>query len=542
MWTSSNGLAIAPPMSLHARRSLPILSLALLACSPAPSSNDETTGQTETSTGPDSETGSETDTGTDSGEELAYGFPEDFAWGFAIAGFQVEPGCPTLPASDCEDPASDWYQWVTDPELAADPDTHLSGDPLSAGPGMYELYDEDFARARDELNLNMARVSIEWSRLFPDGAAEAASSVDELVAYADPEAVAYYHDLFASARGHELELMVTLNHYTLPLWIHDGKACNQDIDTCVDRGWLDRERMLPAIAAYAGFCAREFGAEVDLWVTLNEPLAVVLSGYLLASESRTNPPGLSFAADEAVEVMFNMAEAHVWMYEQVHAEDQIDADGDGVAARVGPVMNLAPTMPADPRNALDVNGAAHADYLYNRVFLNVLSRGEFDRNLDGVVDETNPDYADKLDFTGINYYTKLTVTGTAGPVFPDYPWFDFLPDTSNLFGGQPEGLAEAVAIAGEYGKPIYITENGSPDIETESAEEFLIPHLQALHGAIEAGYDVRSYLYWTLVDNFEWNHGMQLRFGLYALEEDKSRTLRPVGAALAEIAAQNGIR
>ena len=478
--------------------------------------------------------------GTSGAPPVEFAFPPDFAWGFAVAGFQSEPGCPSIPAADCEDPGSDWYQWVTDPELLDEASAHLSGDPLSAAPGMFELYDSDFGLAQDELNLSVARLSIEWSRVFPDGAAEAATTVEGLAALADADAVAYYHDLFASAKAHDLDLLVTLNHYTLPLWIHDGKACHFDIDGCTDRGWLDRDRMLPAIALYAGWCAREFGGEVDVWATLNEPLAVVVSGYLLATPARTNPPGLQFAPDEAVSVLFNMAEGHALMYEQVHANDTVDADGDGIAALVGPVMNLSPTVAADPANPIDVRGAEHADYLYNRVFLNVLTSGEFDRNLDGEVDDTNPDYVDHLDYVGVNYYTRVVVTGTEAPVFLDYPWFDFLPDTEDLFAPYPEGLGEVLRAAAEYGKPIYVTENGSDRIAEQTAEDFLLPHLRALHGAIADGIDVRGYMYWTLVDNYEWNHGMQLRLGLYELGADKQRTLRPVGEAYGALAAANG--
>ncbi|MCA9683338.1 MAG: glycoside hydrolase family 1 protein [Myxococcales bacterium] len=182
-------------LTIRSALGLPLL-LSLTACPSPPAANDdEADGQSE----------SNDTTESDTGPALDYAFPEGFVWGFAVAGFQAEPGCPTLAPAQCEDPNSDWYQWVSDPELIADPSTHLSGDPLSAAPGMAELYDADFARAGDELHLGIARLSIEWSRLFPDGAAEAATSVDELAAFADPEAVAYYHDLFASARGHGLD-------------------------------------------------------------------------------------------------------------------------------------------------------------------------------------------------------------------------------------------------------------------------------------------------------------------------------------------------
>ncbi|MCA9573598.1 MAG: family 1 glycosylhydrolase, partial [Myxococcales bacterium] len=133
----------------------------------------------------------------------------------AVAGFQVDAGCPTLPAEDCEDRASDWYQWVTDPDLLADASTHTTGDPLSDGPGWRELYAEDLARAADELHNNGTRFSIEWSRLFPDGAAEAATTVDELYDYADADGVAYVHDILDAAEASGLTPLVTLSHGAL---------------------------------------------------------------------------------------------------------------------------------------------------------------------------------------------------------------------------------------------------------------------------------------------------------------------------------------
>src|SRR5207302_10488935 len=94
-------------------------------------------------------------------------FPRGFLFGTAVAGFQVEMGCPTLSATQCEDRASDWYQWITRPELVADSSLHLSGDPPAAGPGFFELYQQDLDRARNELHSNAIRISLEWSSIFP---------------------------------------------------------------------------------------------------------------------------------------------------------------------------------------------------------------------------------------------------------------------------------------------------------------------------------------------------------------------------------------
>jgi beta-galactosidase len=460
-------------------------------------------------------------------------FPDDFLWGTAVAGFQVEAGCPTVPVEECTDDASDWYQWVTDPELRADPSTHLSGEPIEVAPGHYELYPSDLQLAPD-LGTNAFRTSIEWSRVFPDGAAEQATTVEELDAYADPVAVAYYRAYFDAIRAAGLDPLVTLTHYTLPLWLHDGKACHADPEGCADRGWADLPRIRQAISLYAGWCALTFGDQIDRWATENEPLAIVIAGYLLPGEDRTNPPGVS-SPDLAFDVFFNLIEGHAAMYDAVHANDAVDADADGAAASVGLVSNLVAVAPLDPESALDQQGAEHADYVYNRLFLDGAIRGALDRDLDGVAEEQRADLAGRMDWLGINYYTRITVRGLTVPLIGGYPRFDFYPEV--VWEEYPEGLADVVGLGGEYGLPIYITENGA-EARDDLGDSFLRPHLSALLGAIEGGADVRGYFYWTLMDNYEWNHGTAWRMGLYAVDPDtKARTLRPVGEAYADIIA-----
>src|SRR5690242_7923077 len=70
-------------------------------------------------------------------------FPDGFLFGTAIAGFQVDMGCPTLPGARCTDAGSDWYTWVTDPSIIAEPSQYISGDAIDKGPGFYELYPQD---------------------------------------------------------------------------------------------------------------------------------------------------------------------------------------------------------------------------------------------------------------------------------------------------------------------------------------------------------------------------------------------------------------
>lgn len=458
-------------------------------------------------------------------------FPSDFMWGTAVAGFQVEAGCPTIAAEDCEDRASDWYQWVTDPDLIAESANYLSGQPMSEAPGHFELYNSDLDDAV-ALGTNSFRTSIEWSRLFPDGAAEQATTVDDLMQYADPAGLAYYNAYFDAIVAHGLTPLVTLNHYTLPLWIHDGKACHEDPDTCTNRGWLDLARIKPAIALYSGFCAQQFGDRIDWWATENEPMAIVLSGYLLPGEDRTNPPGVS-RPDLAIPVAFNLAEGHAAMYDAVKAYDTVDVDGDGSESMVGAVPNLVAVQPLDPDNETDVHGASDLDYVYNRVYLNATVYGDFDRDLDGVAEEHRDDIAGRMDYIGVNYYTRITVRGLTVPLFSEYPVTDFYPEV--VWEEYPEGIADVVNLANSYGLPAVITENGTEPTD-ESGDTFLRPHLSALLGAIDAGADVRGYYYWSLTDNYEWNHGMSMTFGMYAVDlTTKARTPKPMAATYTDI-------
>ena len=471
-----------------------------------------------------------------------FNLPSGFLWGVALAGFQAEMGCPTLAPQICEDRASDWYQWVSDPDLIADDSAFVTGEPLSNSPGFRELYAADLARLKGELHGTAVRVSIEWSRLFPDAAAEDAATVDALAALAVPSEVAYYRALFAEARRLGLEPVVTLNHYTLPLWLHDGKACHADLDACTDRGWLDRPRMTKALRLYAGFCGRAFGDLVDTWATLNEPLATVLAGYLLPSADRSHPPGVMLRLEEALAVLFNQIYGHAAMVDGLRAEDRVDANRDGKATYVGTVVNLAAFEAADPTAENAADAVRHASWLHNEVFVEGVANGRLDLNIDGVLDPPSDELVGRLDWLGVNYYTRLPVSGLPSPLLDGYPWLDFLPETGEgLFLTFPEGLYDVLMLANRFGLPIIVTENGMVNPTADAGEAFLKPHLRSIARALADGVPVEGYFYWTLVDNYEWNHGMSLPFGLYALDPTtKARSLRPVGEAFGTIGKDRG--
>lgn len=472
-------------------------------------------------------------------------FPKDFLWGASTAGFQVDMGCPTLSAAECEDEQSDWYAFITRrSELSTSVQALMSTDLPRHGPGHWELYETDF-QALQDMGLNGYRMSLEWSRIFPT-ATDGATDFEALRALADPAALARYHQMFASLKARKITPLVTLNHYSLPLWIHDAIGCHQDLAGCSPRGWLDRARTVREIAKYAGFVAREFGGEVDLWATENEPFAVVLPGFLLPGKDRVNPPGVSVQYQAARDVMMALIEAHARMYDAVKAADTADADGDGKAAQVGLVYAMVPFRPKNASNRLDQKAAENLFYLYNTAFLDGVCKGDVDPELDGVQAHRD-DLAGRMDWLGINYYSRATVEGLATPSFPDLsPLATFNALTLEPWEDYPRGLYEmALHVQERYGLPSYVTETGASDpLDDGTGASWLARYATWAKRAVRDGADLRGFFYWSLMDNFEWNHGMALRFGLYAVDKDdpaKTRVPRQAVGVYREIAKANDV-
>src|SRR5262249_43516190 len=148
-------------------------------------------------------------------------FPDGFLWGTAISAFQSEMG-----VGAPNDTGTDWWVWVHDPNNVA---AHrVSGDVPETGPGFYERFDADARLAHRKLHNDALRLSIEWSRVFPTSTAGVDISggitpavLSALDALADQTEVAHYRTVLEALRARSLEPMVTLNHFTLPLWIHD---------------------------------------------------------------------------------------------------------------------------------------------------------------------------------------------------------------------------------------------------------------------------------------------------------------------------------
>lgn len=454
-------------------------------------------------------------------------FPKNFLFGTAIAGFQVDMGCPSISPEKCEDRNSDWYQFVTDREFRH-PRLFIRGESVSRGPGFYETFDSDLKLVgKDGIGTNAIRISIEWSRIFPKPTF-GIEGFDNLKNIASNDGIEFYHRIFASAKREGITPLVTLNHYTLPLWMHDAKACHKNLNTCKAKGWVD-DRIVIEIAKYASFIGEEFGKEVDTWATLNEPFsAVVIPSYVIAGPDRSNPPGLLLHINAAKKAMKNMIEAHSAMYSAIHNADIYDADSDGTTASVGLVYVY---FDVDPVSIKDTNASKKMDYFINRMFMRPFLHGELDTKWDGSF-ENRPDLYGKLDYLGVNYYGKLKVKRGWVPAIGYISPFLNLNPLFTKIEYKPEGIYNVITALKPYKLPILITESGvNAKKNDEDVKWWLTQTLDYTRQAIADGNDVRGYFYWSLMDNYEWNHGMDWRFGLYAIDpNDPLKARKPRSA------------
>jgi|KBSSwiStaDraftv2_1062776.scaffolds.fasta_scaffold33182_4 beta-glucosidase len=427
---------------------------------------------------------------------VTHRFPAGFVWGSATSAHQVEGG----------NRLNDWWRFESEPGRIA------NGDVSGAACKHYELFDQDFALAAADHH-RAHRLSIEWSRIEPEPGR------------IDVREVAHYHEVFASMRKHRLQPLVTLHHFTNPLWIADRG------------GWENRETV-DRFVAFARFCGREFGGDVDWWCTVNEPEV-----YAFRSFSEGVWPPCRKDDSAALMVIANLLEAHGLAYRALHEADRIDADGDGYAARVGFAKHYAVLEPSRPWFPLDLIRTFFESRVFNDDVLRAPRTGEIDLSIPGArpVKRRIPELEASLDYVGLNYYARWKVkmfapdvhVATEGAPVNDLGW--------ELY---PRGVEEALLRLTDLGVPILITENGVADATDRMRPRVMVDTLVHVAQAIQRGAPVLGYYHWSLMDNFEWADGYRGRFGLYHVDFSdpaRPRTRRRSADLYARIARLNAV-
>jgi beta-glucosidase len=236
----------------------------------------------------------------------------------------------------------------------------------------------------------------------------------------------------------------------------------------------------------------------------------------------------------AARVMAALMKGHALAARAIRAADIIDADGDGHPTSIGIAQNLRVFDPAS-MNPVDGIVAGVADGFYNEAFSEAVATGRIRVHIPRVVDidEPYPALEGTFDYLGINYYTRDFIIGH---LFGGEPYAVTAPHDlpRNDMGWEiyPEGLYRLLVRSAHYGWPLFVTENGIADGRGDRRPGFIRSHIFALDRARAEGVNVIGYLYWSLMDNFEWSHGYRGRFGLFTVdfEFDPALTRRPTAA------------
>jgi beta-glucosidase len=451
-------------------------------------------------------------------------FPSDFLWGTATASYQVE-------GATKEDGrgASIWDTF------AATEGNIVDGSTGDVACDHFHRYGDDIALLA-ELGFPAYRFSVAWPRVMPDGSTT------------EPAGLAFYDRLVDTLLQHDIQPLVTLYHWDLPQALED------------QGGWRSRDTAA-RFADYASAVYAALGDRVEQWTTLNEPLCSAFLGYGSGVHAPgTAEPGTALVAGHHHLLAHGLATAALR-----------DAARPGL--KLSLVLNMSPAL-ADGDSPEHHEAVRKFEGMHNRFFLDpVLGRGYPADVLTDVahLGALEPAIRDgdletittSLDWLGVNYYAPVRVAPLADPIapgncsLPGIRGVDTRPPRGPLtaFGWEqtPSSLTDLLLWLHRHcpDVPLMVTENGASFVDTVTAGgrvhdvervQYFAEHVRAVHGAIEQGADVRGYLAWSLLDNFEWALGYTQRFGLVHVDFDtQQRTAKDSARFLSEIMAHNAV-
>ena len=376
---------------------------------------------------------------------------------------------------------SDWWWWE---HLEATPCREPSGDACD----FYHRYREDISLLAG-LGLNAFRFGIEWARIEPAEGEFSKAALD------------HYRRVLLACHEHGVTPIVTFHHFTLPRWLQEA-------------GGLAADRFPMLFERYCDRAAAALGDLIGWACTINEPQGLGSSGYLLG----INPPGHTDDRDGAQRAVDNLLEAH-----------RLGAAAIRSRASIPVGVTLALSL-------LEYEDGAQP--------------GSTSLEVESRVGDWFLELARKDDFVGIQAYTRFRF-GPEGPRSPGHDWSDTMRDlietehtTQMGYEDYPQAIGGAIRRAARQcpGVPILVTENGIATIHDERRIAYVEGALREVERCLAGAIDVRGYLYWSWLDNFEWAFGYSPTFGLVAVDRQTfARHPKPSAAWLGEVARARAV-
>ena len=415
-------------------------------------------------------------------------FPQGFLWGTATAAHQVEGF----------NSNNDMWAWEQQEGRILNGDR--SGRACDWWAGRWR---EDLDRAHETYQ-NAHRLSVEWSRIQP-----APDRWDE-------QALDKYRDILKGLKERKMVAMVTLHHFTNPMWV-------------AELGGWENDEVVELFAAFVRKTVDALKPYCNLWVTINEPNIYAFAAYL----SGDFYPGKK-DIKATFHVLSNMVKAHAAAYRIIH---ELQSD-----AQVGFAHNYRAFKPAS-WSPFDKWMVKFYNQVVNQSFADALTTGRFNAVFRK---ESIPEAANTQDFIGLDYYSRDMVSFKPFKFKELFSRRFFKPEDelseSGFLANVPEGFVDSLKWAHKYALPIYVTENGVEDSKDDFRRRYLIQHLHKLWHMVSHNYQVKGYFHWCLVDNFEWERGWTQRFGLWGLDvTTQARIRRPSVDMYKEICRSNSI-
>lgn len=352
---------------------------------------------------------------------------------------------------------NDWWEWEKSADLKE-----------TSGPACrhYEFFKEDFDLAQS-LNHNCHRFSIEWSRVC---LSKSEFSFREL---------SHYREVVLALKERGLEPIISLHHFTNPLWF-------------AKLGGWENPKSPEYFLYFVRKVVEEFADKVKYWATINEPMVYVYHSYVIGAWP---PQKKSFL--KARRVTDNLIAAHIQAYKLIR---DIYKNKNLPLPQVSIAKNMQAFVPC--KNTFRDRLAVYLrDKSFNFNILDKLAK------------------AKTLDFIGVNYYTRSLVETSNWSINnlltrTCQDNHSLLPKNSMGWDIYPDGLYDLLLRLKKYNLPVMILENGICAEDDRKRWDFICQHLKSISLAMAKGVKVLGYIYWSLLDNFEWDKGFGPCFGL----------------------------